>query len=181
MFAFETYGLEPDIVVLGKGLGNGVPVAAAVGRFDLFASMEYGAGSDTWSANPLASAAVMATLDCYNAWPVLDNVRKVSPVIEEGLLRLKKLPFVKHVRGEQGGMVWGIEVDDHAGMTGAEVANACVLACYQGRGDDGIHLLGPLAKKVLRIAPPLVITEDQANAALKLMEKVLAVVAAAKR
>src|SRR5204862_3717716 len=58
LFAFETYGLEPDIVVLGKGLGNGVPVAAAVGRADLFASLDYGEGSDTWSANPLCCAAV---------------------------------------------------------------------------------------------------------------------------
>ena len=52
MFAFETYGLEPDIVVLGKGLGNGVPVAAAVGRADIFAALDYGEGSDTWSAQP---------------------------------------------------------------------------------------------------------------------------------
>ncbi len=63
MFAFQTYGLEPDVVVLGKGLGNGVPVAAAVGPRDLLAGLEYGEGSDTWSANPLACAAVLATLE----------------------------------------------------------------------------------------------------------------------
>ena len=67
LFAFETYGLEPDIVVLGKGLGNGVPVAAAVGRADLFAALDYGEGSDTWSANPLCCAAVLATLDEFAA------------------------------------------------------------------------------------------------------------------
>ena len=71
LFAFETYGLEPDIVVLGKGLGNGVPVAAAVGRADLFASLDYGEGSDTWSANPLCCAAVLATLDEFAARDVL--------------------------------------------------------------------------------------------------------------
>ena len=57
LFAFVTYGLEPDMVVLGKGLGNGVPVAAVVGRADLFGSLDYGEGSDTWSANPLCCAA----------------------------------------------------------------------------------------------------------------------------
>ena len=67
LFAYETYGLEPDIVVLGKGLGNGVPVAAAVGRADLFASLDYGEASDTWSANPLCCAAVLATLDEFAA------------------------------------------------------------------------------------------------------------------
>ena len=63
LFAFTHYGVEPDIVVLGKGLGNGVPVDAAVGRADLFANMHYGEGSDTWSATPLGCAAVLATLD----------------------------------------------------------------------------------------------------------------------
>src|SRR5439155_7985503 len=71
LFAFETYGIEPDIVVLGKGLGNGVPVAAAVGRANVFASLDYGEGSDTWSANPLAAAAVLATLDEFEARDVL--------------------------------------------------------------------------------------------------------------
>jgi 4-aminobutyrate aminotransferase / (S)-3-amino-2-methylpropionate transaminase / 5-aminovalerate transaminase len=46
-----------------------------------------------------------------------------------------------------------------------------VLACYRGDGGDGIHLLGPLSKKVVRIAPPLVITADEAKAAMALMAK----------
>jgi 4-aminobutyrate aminotransferase-like enzyme len=169
MFAFETYGIEPDIVVLGKGLGNGIPVAAAIGRSDLFATLDYGEGSDTWSANPLCCAAVLATLDEFAATDVLGACRRSSAVIEKGLVRLKELPFIANVRGEKGGMVWGVETRDHAGKTAAEWANACVLACYQGHGDVGIHLLGPLAKKVIRIAPPLVITEAEAREAMDLM------------
>ncbi len=174
LFAFETYGLEPDIVVLGKGLGNGVPVAAAVGSAELFASLDYGEGSDTWSANPLCCAAVLATLDEFADPDVLARARRSSALIEAGLLRLKELPFVAHVRGEKGGMVWGLEMCDHAGRSAADWANAAVLACYRGEGDAGIHLLGPLAKKVVRIAPPLVITEEQAQAALNLMHRLLA-------
>lgn len=174
LFAYETYGLEPDIVVLGKGLGNGVPVAAAVGRTDLFASLNYGEGSDTWSANPLCCAAVLATLDEFAARDVLGPSRRASAVIEEGLLCLKELPFVASVRGEHGGMVWGVEMADYAGSSAAEWANAAVLACYRGDGGDGIHLLGPLARKVLRIAPPLVITEQEAKAALEFMYRLLA-------
>ena len=75
MFAFETYGLEPDIVVLGKGLGNGVPVAAAVGRADVFGALDYGEGSDTWSANPLCCAAVLATLDEFASRDVLGEMQ----------------------------------------------------------------------------------------------------------
>jgi 4-aminobutyrate aminotransferase-like enzyme len=165
LFAFETYGIEPDVVILGKGLGNGVPVAAAVGPRDLFATLDYGDGSDTWSANPLCCAAVLATLDEFAAGDVLGQCRRVSAVLEAGLVRLKELPFVAHVRGEKGGMVWGVETRDHAGKSAAEWANAVVLACYFGEGGEGIHLLGPLAKKVIRIAPPLVMTEKQAATA----------------
>jgi len=174
LFAYETYGLEPDIVVLGKSLANGVPVAAAVGRTDLLGSLDYGEGSDTWSANPLCCAAVLATLDEFAARDVLENCRRSSAIMEEGLIRLKELPFVAHVRGEKGGMVWGLEMCDDAGLSGADWANASVLACYRGEGGDGIHLLGPLANKVIRIAPPLVITEQVAAAAMKLMHRLLA-------
>jgi 4-aminobutyrate aminotransferase-like enzyme len=176
MFAYESYGIEPDIVVLGKGLGNGIPVSAAVGRADLFGSLDYGEGSDTWSANPLGCAAVLATLDEFAASDVLGSARKSSAIIEAGLLRLKEFPFVAHVRGERGGMVWGIEFRDHAGKSEAEWANAAVLACYRGDSDrnDGIHILGPLVKKVIRIAPPLVITEAEAKASMELMNRLVA-------
>jgi 4-aminobutyrate aminotransferase-like enzyme len=171
LFAFENYGLEPDIVVLGKGLGNGVPVAAAAGRADVFASLDYGEGSDTWSANPLCCAAVLATLDEFAARDILACSHRSSRVIEAGLIRLKESPFVAYVRGEADGMVWGVEMNDHAGRSAADWANAAVLACYQGDGGRGLHILGPLAKKVLRIAPPLIITEQEASDALSLMHR----------
>ncbi len=180
LFAFETYSIEPDIVVLGKGLGNGVPVAAAVGRADLFASLDYGEASDTWSANPLCCAAVLATLDEFAARDVLGPCRRASAILEAGLVRLKELPFVGAVRGERGGMVWGVEMCEHGGRSAPDWANAAVLACYLGEpgasapGGDGIHLLGALAKKVLRIAPPLVLTEQQARDSGALMYRLLA-------
>lgn len=176
LFAFSAYGLEPDIVVLGKGLGNGVPVAAAVGREDLFGPMEYGEGSDTWSANPLCCAAVLATLEEFANTDVLGHSRAVSQVIEEGLVGLKELPMVAAVRGEERGMVWGVEMADHGGRSAGEWANAAVLACYQGDGPqgDGVHLLGPLAKKVIRISPPLIISEVEARESLALIRRSLA-------
>lgn len=173
LFAFETYGLEPDLVVLGKSLGNGVPVAAVVGRADIFSNMDYGEGSDTWSANPLCCAAVLATLDEFAANDVLSQSRRSSAVVEEGLNRLRDFPFIAHVRGEKGGMVWGLETRDCVGISAADWANAIVLACYRGQKDEGIHFLGPLARKVIRVAPPLVLTEDQAHESLGLMYRIL--------
>lgn len=164
MYAFETYGLEPDIVVLGKGLGNGVPAACAAGRADVFRALGYGEASDTFSANPLCCAAVLATLDVFESQDVLGQARRSSQIIEEGLLGLKQLPFVAHVRGEKGGMVWGVEMQAWGGRTDAEIARECVLAAYRGDRDGrAVHLMGPLAGKVLRIAPPLTITEGEAR------------------
>jgi 4-aminobutyrate aminotransferase-like enzyme len=163
LFSHEKYGLEPDAAILGKGLGNGVPVAAAVGRVDLFDSLGYGEASDTWSANPLSCAAVVATLEAFAERDVLGPMRAVSERLEAGLVALKRFPQVRHVRGERGGMVWGVEFAD------ADAANRFVLEAYRGTGGDGVHLLGPLAKTVVRVSPPLVITADEAAAAVDLL------------
>ncbi|QVL33388.1 aminotransferase class III-fold pyridoxal phosphate-dependent enzyme [Telmatocola sphagniphila] len=173
MFAYETYGLEPDMVVLGKGLGNGVPVAAVLGRGDIFSSLQYGEASDTWSANPLNCASVLATLDEFEERDVLGPMQEVSKFIEAGLIELKKFPFVEHVRGEQGGMVWGLEFRPHANLSGGEWANRFVLEGYLGDGGTtpGVHLLGPLAKKVVRISPPLVITQEEASNAMAILHR----------
>jgi 4-aminobutyrate aminotransferase / (S)-3-amino-2-methylpropionate transaminase / 5-aminovalerate transaminase len=164
LFAFDTYGIEPDVVVLGKGLGNGVPAACAVGRAGVFQSLSYGAASDTFSANPLCCAAVLATLEIFAEEDILGAARRSSAIIETGLVALKSLPFVAHVRGERGGMVWGVEVREWGGLTANDVANACVLAAYRGDSQGrAVHLMGPLAGHVLRIAPPLTITEEEAR------------------
>jgi len=173
LYAFVDYGVEPDIVVLGKGLGNGIPVDAAVGRADIFANMRYGEGSDTWSASPLGCAAVLATLDEFETTDVLDHAKKLSKVIERGLERLGKLDIVAHIRGE--GVVWGVECAAIGRHSAPEVAIACVEACYLG-DDQGraVHLLGPLAGKVIRVAPPLVMPLDEAEEYLDVMVDIFA-------
>ncbi|MCO6457201.1 MAG: aspartate aminotransferase family protein [Pirellulaceae bacterium] len=161
MYAYTHYGVQPDIVCLGKGLGNGVPVSAAVGRADVFAAMHYGEGSDTWSANPLSSAAVLATLDEFETEDVLGQGRQLSALLRTSLLRLKETGLVEHVRGE--GCVWGVECRAAGEHTSSEVAQALVLACYLGdRQGRAIHLLGPLSGNVLRVSPPLVMPLDEA-------------------
>ncbi len=168
MYAFTHYGIEPDIVVLGKGLGNGVPVDAAVGRADLFAAMHYGEGSDTWSAAPLGCAAVLATLDEFETTDVLGQVRQLAGVLETGLTRLADLEIVSQIRGE--GVVWGVECAAVGSYSAEQVASACVAACYRGDSKGrAIHLLGPLAGKVLRVSPPLVMPLDEAQQYLDAM------------
>jgi 4-aminobutyrate aminotransferase-like enzyme len=150
-----------------------VAVSAAVGRADLFAAMHYGEGSDTWSANPLASAAVLATLDEYETTDVMAQARQLSAVIERGLQKLTELPAVANVRGE--GIVWGVECCDIGSTPADAVARACVEACYLGDEQGrAIHLLGPLAGKVIRVSPPLVMPCLEAEEYLDVMHRILA-------
>lgn len=154
MYAFTEYGVEPDLVALGKGLGNGMPVDAVVGRADVFARMGFGDGSDTWSGHPLGCAAVLATLDEFEQTDVLEQARHLSSAIEECLLKLAELPAILAIRGE--GTVWGMECGPVGDKTAEQVANEIVRLCYLGDAEGrGVHLLGPLAGKVIRFAPPL--------------------------
>ena len=173
MYAFEKYGISPDLVVLGKGLGNGIPVSGVVGRSDILGSLKYGEASDTWSANPIGCAAVIATIEAFENSDVLENTRRLEPLFFEQLGRLKQTGVIQKVRGE--GMVYGIECANVGGTDAGDVANAIVEACYLGTdGGGGIHLLGPLAGTVLRISPPMTITEDQAQESLELLHQVVA-------
>lgn len=174
MYAFTRYGVEPDIVCLGKGMGNGVPVSAAAGRADVFASLSYGAGSDTWSANPLSSAAVLATLDEFDSKDVLVQGQRLSAVLERGLRRLKETGVVRHVRGE--GCVWGLECQAVGAKSADEVAVSVVQACYVGDAQGrAIHLLGPLAGRVIRISPPMIMDTAEAEDYLDAMYQILTV------
>ena len=170
MYAFETYGIEPDFVCLGKGLGNGVPVSAAVGRRDICEMMNYGDTSDTWSANPISCAAVLATLDEFESTDVIGRTRELYQILADGLRKLKDTGVIARVRGE--GAVFGIESAKVGTTEPAHVANAVIERCYRGdENNDGIHLLGPLAGCVIRVAPPMCMTNEQAQHSLKLLHQ----------
>ncbi|MCX5770734.1 MAG: aminotransferase class III-fold pyridoxal phosphate-dependent enzyme, partial [Candidatus Hydrogenedentes bacterium] len=111
-----------------------------------------------------ACAAICATFDAFKAQNVVANCRKMAPVMLRGLQRLKsRFPFIKFIRGE--GLVYGVEISND------DTANKCVLEAYYGVNGEGVHLLGPLAGKVLRVSPPLVITGREINQAIAILEK----------
>ena len=130
LFAFSHYGIEPDIVVLGKGLGNGIPVDAVVGRADLFAGLHYGEVSDTWSGHPLGCAAVLATLDEFES----GDGHRPCPGAGRSLGK-RALPPGRARRGgpcpRRGSRV-GCRVRRRQNHSAADVAAACVNACYLG-------------------------------------------------
>ncbi len=137
---------------------------------DVIASLKYGEASDTWSANPLSSAAVLATLEEFESTDVMENTQKLSQLYIDGLKALKETGIIAKVRGE--GMVFGIECAELGGKTSQEVAIEFVKTCYLGEeGGEGIHLLGALAGNVLRVSPPMTMTEEQAQDSISLLKR----------
>jgi 4-aminobutyrate aminotransferase-like enzyme len=121
----------------------------------------------------LACAAVLATLDEFDSGNVLQHARSLTGVFVEGLNRLKLTGLVAKVRGE--GLVFGIECAEYQGRDSKQIAAEIVKCAYLGNGGgEGIHLLGPLAGNVIRISPPLTITEEQARASLALLYELAA-------
>lgn len=163
MYAFETYGVKPDLVVLGKGLANGEPAAAVVGRADIIDTLNFGEASDTYSASVPACAAVCAALDVFKEDKIVKHGRKAAKTVQAGLNQLAEtFPFIKAVRGE--GLVYGVEI------TNADIANRCVLEAYRATDKRGVHFLGPLAGKVLRVSPPLIISDEELEQAFALIQ-----------
>ena len=164
MYAFQGYGVEPDLLVLGKGMANGEPCAAVAGRADYIDLLEYGEASDTFSGNPRACAAVCAVLDVFEEDRVVDKCREAAPYCHQKLDELvETFPFLTAVRGE--GLVFGLE------CASPEAARACVLEAYRGVDGKGVHFLGPLAKKVLRVSPSLLITRPELDEAFGILHE----------
>ena len=134
--------------------------------------MEYGEAPDPYSGNPHGCAAVTAALDVYESQPIVANCQEMSRRLQAGLSSLREeFAHVANVRGE--GLVWGVEMAPVGGRSADDIANAAVLACY----DEGVHLLGPLAKRVLRVSPPLVITAEELDSGVEGMRRALRAIA----
>lgn len=162
MYAFQTYGVEPDLVVLGKGMANGEPASAVIGRSDLIEALDYGEASDTFSGGTSACAAVCATLDVFEEEHIVEHVQTITPYFQNKLKELQRaFGFITEIRGE--GLVYGID------CVTPEIANRCVLQAYYGVGEVGVHFLGPLAHKVLRVSPPLIITKEEIDMAFEIL------------
>ena len=119
-------------------------------------------------------------MDEFEQDDVLARGQKLAVELEAGLERLKETGLIQKVRGE--GCVWGIECAGFDQYEPEEVANLCVEACYRGDAKGrAIHLLGPLAGKVIRVSPPLVMTVEEAHEYLKVMHIIFSELAATWR
>jgi predicted acetylornithine/succinylornithine family transaminase len=165
-FHFATLGLKPHVVSLGKALGAGVPIGAALVSDEVAKTISYGDHGTTYGGNLLACRAALTFLTELVDGGVMDSVKRVSVVFNERLHTIaKKYPqLVKEVRGL--GLIWGLDLTRDAGpVVPAGIANGVIV--------------NRTAETVVRLLPPLNITEAEANEAIDRLDAALGAMGAA--
>jgi predicted acetylornithine/succinylornithine family transaminase len=161
LFAYEQYGVEPDIMTLAKGLAGGVPIGAILARerASVFAPGEHGS---TFGGNPLACAVGYATVKFVIDNNIAGRVKEVGDYLIGRLEKMKpKYPAITEVRGR--GLLVALEFKD-------EIAQSLVEACLE-RG----LLVNKLKPNALRFMPPLIIGKKEVDEALDILDKALGV------
>lgn len=159
MFAFQDYGVEPDVMTTAKALGCGVPVGAFVlNQKTAEKSLVPGDHGTTYGGNPFACAAVSKVFDLFESEKILEHVKKVSAYLEEKLDTLvQKYDFLTARRGK--GLMQGIVV---TGRPVGEIVSKAI--------ENGLMVISA-GSDVLRLVPPLVITERDVDEMIEKLEK----------
>jgi acetylornithine/succinyldiaminopimelate/putrescine aminotransferase len=160
LFAYEHFGVQPDIMTLAKALGGGLPLGAMLAREEVAKSFGPGSHASTFGGNPLVCSAGLAVMKTLLQGGALRNCVRMGKLLAQGLERLKeRFSVARAIRGK--GLILGLELE----MEGAKIVDACM--------DEGL-LLNCTAYKVLRFVPPLTITAKEIERGLAILEKVLA-------
>lgn len=168
-FGIEHYGVVPDIMTFAKGLANGLPIGVTLATPDVAARYE-GPTISTFGGNPLAMRAALATLDVIAEENLVERAATLGRRLREGLEALQeRYPVMGDVRGL--GLMQGIEFVRHDKRPAPDLAQE-FLAGTRARGL--LVGLGGLWGNVVRIAPPLTVTEDEIDEGLAAMADVLA-------
>lgn len=158
LFAFEQFGIQPDIISMAKGLGGGVPIGAmaCTVKADVFVPGDH---ASTFGGNPLVTAAAQVVLTELICNDLLGHVKEVGAYLTEELLKLKdEFECIKDVRGM--GLMQGIELT----IPALEVEKKCM--------EHGMLIVGA-GEKVVRFVPPLIITKEQIDEGITILKKAL--------
>lgn len=152
-FAFQHFGLQPDIVTSAKGLGSGFPIGAVIGKKDLGTHFGPGSHGSTFGGNPVSIAAAIATMDTIFQEEFLIEVNEKGQYLQNQLKeKLGKLPIVNDIRGL--GLIIGIECNFSVAPLLAELRNNGLIVLQAG-------------EKVIRLLPPLTATVAEMDEAVK--------------
>ena len=170
MFGIEHYGVEPDIMAMAKGIANGFPLSAFIAPDAIADTFQPGEHLTTFGGNPVSCVASLATINFLEREGIVNRVMEKEKLVKERLESIKeKHPIIGDVRGR--GLMIGLElVKDDAKTPAADEAKSVRKSCLE----KGLLIgLGGILGNVLRIQPPLVITDNQLDEALTIIEKSL--------
>ena len=167
MMAIEHWGVIPDIIALAKGIASGMPLGATVSQSEV---MDWVPGShaSTFGGNPISCQAALTTIELLEGG-LVENAARVGEYILGKLMDFqKRFHLIGDVRGK--GLMIGIEIvkDPETKEKAIEERNKIIQACF----DKGLLILG-CGENVVRLIPPLVITQREADIALTILEEVL--------
>lgn len=159
MWAGQHWETTPDIMCLAKGIAGGVPMGATLVRQDILACISKGEQSSTFGGNPLSCAAGIATIEALTQDGLVENAAKMGKLFREGLERLKeKHKIIREVRGK--GLMIGVEIKFEVKDILFDGITNNLLLLYSG-------------KNILRLLPPLVISESDITKALETLGVIL--------
>jgi len=159
LWACDHWNTVPDILCLAKGIAGGVPMGATLVRPDILASISKGEHSSTFGGNPISCAAGTAALKAITEDGLIENSEKMGKLFQDGLEKLKeKHTMIREIRGK--GLMIGIEMKFEVKDILMGLIKKGVLMLYSGRN-------------ILRILPPLVISEDDVTKVLHVLDLVL--------
>jgi acetylornithine/N-succinyldiaminopimelate aminotransferase len=157
LFAYEQYGIEPDVISIAKGLGSGFPIGAIIAKEEAAKGFDPGSHGSTFGGNPLATAAGLAPVSHMIETNLLNQANESSAYLDKKLHGLKEqYAFIKDIRGL--GLLKGIVVETNA------------LEIVQKAIENNLLILtaGP---NVVRILPPLTVTKEEIHEFIKTLEK----------
>lgn len=159
LFAFEHYGVEPDIMTLAKSLGGGLPIGAMVASKRFGEVLKSGMHASTFGGSPIACSAGLAVFEAIKKERLLSNTEKMGRYLVERLEELKeKKPVIKEIRGK--GLMLGVELNTEG--------DRIVKDCFSKR-----LLINCAHGNVLRIMPGMIVTKKEIDHAIGILEEVI--------
>ena len=160
LFAFEHYGVVPDVVALAKALGGGLAIGAVLARGPAATAFQPGQHGSTFGGSPLACAAALATLQVIEEEGLVQRAERMGAYLRHRLEQLgRRTGLVREVRGL--GLMLAVELE---GVSAPEVAAGCLQA--------GL-LVNAVGQRALRLLPPLIIQEAEVDEAVRRLEQAL--------
>ncbi len=163
LFAYEMYGVEPDIFTSAKALGCGIPIGAVCAKEKVAAAFEPGDHGTTFGGNPFATAAGLAVFDIFEKENVVKNAEEMGEYFKNSLNELKEKHSEKIIEIRNAGLLIGIQVED-------SIAKAVFNKLFEER-----ILTSLCGGNTIRIAPPLIIKETDVDLFVSTLDKILEV------